>query len=151
MTVLEFVPRGREANGVWRQQEMQQLTILGSAHSMSAEVGGWACGATDAGDPQFYVLGPEPEENCLLCISRVDGMYLLEDGTGTLLAQNHQLKPVLHKAAGALTRRRMAGFALRGLFALCAVRTLIEQKLEPFLAETSEHLVRVAPQLAALV
>jgi hypothetical protein len=125
--------------------------MLGSAQSTAGEASTWASGTTENGEPQFYLLGPAPGEECVLCISRVRGTYLLEDGSGALLAEDRQLKPILHKAAAALTRRKRVGIVLRALFAFCAVRTVLEQKLEPFMAETTEHLTRVVPQLAALV
>jgi hypothetical protein len=148
MSVVEFPRPVRNSCRTWHQDEMQRLVALYSAHAASGEVVGWEIGATEAEDPQFYLLGPE--HDCVLCVSRVGRLYVLEDGLGALVADDARLEPVIDKASQVLTVPKVS-FGMRMLLSLCAVRVTIEQKLEPFLAESTETLTRFAPQLAAFV
>jgi hypothetical protein len=43
--------------------------------------------ATERGGPQFYLLGPAPEHDCALCVSRLAQGYVLEDGIGRLIGE----------------------------------------------------------------
>ena len=62
-----------------------------SASVSSGAASGWAFGETERGDPQLYLLGPEPECDCILCVSRLDDRYILEDGKGRLVAEHDDL------------------------------------------------------------
>ncbi|MBY0361440.1 MAG: hypothetical protein K2X45_05990 [Phreatobacter sp.] len=135
---------------IWRQDELQSLVALYAAQARHSEVVAWDVGTTEAGDPQFYLIGPGPEHDCLLCVSRIGRLYVLEDAYGGLLAEDGRLGAVTDKAARALSQRHSA-FVVRALLGLCAFRVMIEQKIEPFLAESTENLTRFAPQLAAFV
>ena len=135
MTLLEFPQPARQPIGRWSQQELQQLMALGLATGATTQTSGWASGTTEEGDPQFYLLGPEPEEDCILCVTRVRGEYLLEDGSGGLLAQGRQLDAVLRKAERALTRRPVACLFVRAFLGLCAIRAV----LEPLYAKARER------------
>ncbi len=77
------------------------------------EASGWDTGTTETGDPQFYLLGPPPDHDCILCVSRLGKLYVLEDGAGHLVFENadfellaRQAKPLLKAgkdaAAGAV-------------------------------------------------
>jgi hypothetical protein len=150
MTVVAFPTRVPHASRGWRSDELQQLVALFAAH---AQANGttvfWDVGATECGDPQFYLLGPAPHFEGRLCCSRVEARYILEDGAGGILAEENSLRQVVGAAARALAPRRSAIVA-RMLVLLATFRVTIEQKLEPVMAESSEWLVRFAPQLAAL-
>ena len=135
---------------IWRQDELQSLVALYAAQARHGEVVAWDVGVTEAGDPQFYLIGPGPEHDCVLCVSRIGRVYLLEDAYGGVLAEDSRLALVTDKAVRSLSRRHST-FVVRALLALCAFRVMIEQKIEPFLAESTENLTRFAPQLAALV
>ena len=37
----------------------------------AGEASGWEVGVTENGDPQVYLIGPPPDHDCILCISRV--------------------------------------------------------------------------------
>ncbi len=55
---------------------------------------------TEKGDAQFYLLGPLPDQACELCVSRIGGRYILEDGSGRLLFEHRNLDLVaLHARA----------------------------------------------------
>jgi hypothetical protein len=136
-------------NGDWQPAELQQLVALFAAHAGSGAVTCWDIGKTEAGDPQFYLLGPAPDFDCLLCCSRVDALYVLEDGDGFLVAEEQSLRTMMSKAVKAVVGRRRSAMA-RMLVVFATFRITIEQKLEPMLAEASEWLFRFAPQLAAL-
>jgi hypothetical protein len=148
MSVVEFPRPARNSCRTWHHEEVQRLVALYSAHAASGEVAGWEIGATESEDPQFYLLGPE--HDCVLCVSRVGRIYVLEDGAGALITDDARLEPVIDKAAQALAMPKVS-FGMRVLLSLCAIRVTIEQKLEPFLAESTETLTRFAPQLAAFV
>ena len=60
----------------------------------------WETGITEKGDAQFYLLGPLPDQACELCVSRIGGRYILEDGSGRLLFEHRNLDIVaLHARA----------------------------------------------------
>ena len=137
MSIVAFPHRAR----AWSTGELQQLLAL-----FSAETGSWAVGATEQGDPQFYLLGPGHE--CVLCVSRLAQGYVLEDGEGRLIGE----APIDRFAefARAAVRRGRA-FVARVTLAWLTIRLTIEEKLEPIFEEGEELLARFAPQLAALV
>ena len=83
MNVLNF-PLPKQMPAGWQFAEVQKL-LAGSATPLTnGDVSGWDVGATDSGYPQFYLLGPGPDYDCLLCISRLGRLYVLEDGTVAL-------------------------------------------------------------------
>lgn len=146
MSVIEFPQRKSSSGGKgWRDEELRALVAAldtNDAHS-------WDVGATERGDPQFYLLGPAPEHDCLFCVSRLAHGYVLEDGAGRILGE----APALHLLADAASRAiAHAGrsFVARAALLWCAIRLTIEEKLEPAFEETQELLARLAPQIAAL-
>jgi hypothetical protein len=145
MSVVAF--ERRQDAAVWTETELN--TIVGALQAAIAPATGrtWETGATENGDVQFYLLGPRPEEACELCISRIGGRYILEDGSGRLLFEHRNLGLVaLHaKAAVASTPWLM----VRAVMLWFAIRNTIQEKFEPILVEGEELLVQVAPQLAA--
>jgi hypothetical protein len=144
MSVVAF--ERRQDAAVWTETELN--TILATLHAAIAPATGrsWETGVTESGDVQFYLLGPRPEEACELCLSRIGGRYILEDGSGRLLFEHRNLDLVaLHaKAAVASTPWLM----VRAVMLWFAIRNTIQEKFEPILVEGEELLVQVAPQLA---
>src|SRR6266403_5500183 len=67
---------------------------------------GWETGMTETGDAQFYLLGPLPDQACELCLSRVGGRYILEDGSGRLLFEHQSLALVALQAKAAVRSMR---------------------------------------------
>jgi hypothetical protein len=146
MKIVEF-PRRACGSPEWRPDELRQLTEMFGAEGAQVT---WEVGTTEAGDPQFYLLGPAPSYDCLLCVSRLAHGYVLEDGTGRLLGE----APALHQFAEQITRaavRSGRSFVARMTLLLCTIRLAIEEKVEPIFEESQELLVRFAPQVAAFV
>lgn len=143
MSVVRFPVRAAES-AEWRPQELRELIRL-----QAAGAGGWEVGATEANDPQFYLLGPAPAHDCLVCVSRLGRIYVAEDGAGRLLGEDERLSALVDRAEAAL-RARKRSFSARLFIALCAVRLVIEEKIGAGLEEGSEVVLRLAPQFASL-
>ena len=146
MSIVEF-PRHDPASGDWSPDELQQLIALFRADAPGAS---YAVGATERGEPQFYLLGPAPEHDCVLCVSRLAQGYVLEDGAGRLIGETPSLDRFAVEAARAAIGGGRA-FVARVTLIIGAIRLTIEEKVEPIFEETQELLVRFAPQVAALV
>src|ERR1043165_1341463 len=141
MSIVEF-PRGFPASDAWSPEELQQLIALFRDGETR-----YATGMTEHGDPQFYLLGPAPAHECVLCVSRLAQTYVLEDGEGRLIGETPTLDGFAVEAARAAVR---GSRSLVGRLALLwvTVRLTIEEKLEPIFEESQELLVRVVPQVA---
>ena len=135
----------------WRQEELQQLVQLHSAHGSRGGNASWSLGQTETADPQFYIVGQAPELDCIMCVTRIGRLYVLEDGGGSIVAEDARLECITKAAARMLARRGRLSFVARSLIGLCAFRAVLDQKIELMLAESMEHVSRFAPQLAALV
>jgi hypothetical protein len=146
MSVLAF-ERKQDAE-LWSEAELHiLLTALNSA--LASEDGReWETGMTERGDAQFYLLGPLPDQASELCVSRIGGRYILEDGSGRLLFEHVNLTLVaLHaKAAARSTRWSLVA---RVVLLWCTMRHAMHEKVEPLLVESEEILVHFVPQLAA--
>jgi hypothetical protein len=144
MSVVGF---NRRQNAGWTEAELN--TIVVALHTAIAPATGrsWETGETENGDAQFYLLGPQPEQACELCVSRIGGRYILEDGSGRLLFEHRNLDlVVLHaRAAVASTPWLM----VRAIVLWCAIRSTMQEKFEPLMVEGEEIFVQLAPQLAA--
>jgi hypothetical protein len=135
----------------WRQDELQQLVSLSSTHSARRGIDSWAVGKTETGDPQFYVVGKSPEFDCLMCVTRIGRLYVLEDGTGSVVAEDAHFDRIVEEATRMLAERKRLSFGARLLVGACAFRAVLDQKIEFMLAESMDHVSRVAPQLVAFV
>ena len=100
------------------------------------------------GDPQLYLLGPAPDFSCILTVSRLGSLYVLEDGEGRILFENRNIAMVIHQVRAALSRRNVVLAKAAALWA--TLRQTIEEKIEPMMAEPLEITTHIAPQLAAL-
>jgi len=146
MSVVAF-ERKRDPE-LWSEAELQTLSAALSAALASGSGRGWETGRTENGDAQFYLLGPLPDQNCELCVSRIGGRYILEDGSGQLLFEHRSLALVSLHAKAAVRSPRWS-FVARTVLLWCTVRHMIHDKVEPLLVESEEMLVHLAPQLAA--
>jgi hypothetical protein len=147
MTVLEFIAPARMPAG-WQFSEVQKL-LSGCAVSVAAgEVSGWEMGKTEAGDPQLYLLGPAPDYDCILCVSRLGGLYVLENGNGRILFEHRNLMLLSQQVRAAVCRKKMTIIAKAAIL-WAAVRQTMEEKIEPMLAEPIELATHLAPQIAA--
>jgi len=148
MSVLAFERKqGAEA---WSEAELQTLFAALSTALAPVDGRGWETAVTERGDPQFYLLGPLPDQACELCVSRIGGRYILEDGWGRLLFEHQSLALVALHARAAVHSTRWPLVA-RVLLLWCTVRYVMHDKVEPLLAESEEMVVHLAPQLAAFV
>lgn len=146
MNVLAF--ERKFSADVWSEAELD--TLLAALNSALALEGGrgWEAGKTEHGDPQFYLLGPEPDQACELCVSRIGARYVLEDGAGRLLFEHPSLPLVVLHAKAAVSSRRWSLVA-RIVLLWCTVRNTIHEEVEALLIEGEEIFVHLAPNLAA--
>jgi hypothetical protein len=147
MTVIAF-PARRES-GSWRPAELNQVVASVAGRLESGEAGSWDIGVTESGDPQFYLLGPAPDHECILCVSRLGSIYVLENGAGKVLFEHGSLM-ALAEAVKAVLRHKKAEIVARATLAWFVVREAFAEKIEAMLGESEELLVHFAPQLAAL-
>jgi hypothetical protein len=148
MTVLDFTPPKKLPAG-WQFAEVQKL-ISGSAGSLAnGEASAWEIGKTEAGDPQLYLLGPAPDYDCILCVSRLGGLYVLEDGNGKILFEHRNLMLLSQQLRAAVCRKKMTIIAKAAII-WAAIRQTVEEKIEPMLAEPIELATHLGPQIAAL-
>jgi hypothetical protein len=149
MSVVQFSrPAGPAPKG-WQSAELQQVMAVSAGAMKAGEASGWDVGMTEQGDPQIYLLGPPPDYDCILCISRLGGRYVIEDGSGRVLFE-HDNPMLLAEQATAALRRRKAAIVARIAVAWCALREAVEEKTEVLMAEPMELLTHFGPQLAAL-
>lgn len=141
MSVIDFPKPTRE----WRPEELQQLVSIADAAALS-----WDTGTTERGEPQFYVLGPAPDRDCLLCVSRLAQGYVLQDGVGRLIGEAPSLDRFTVEAARSAVRLGRS-FMSRMIVGWLTLRLTMEERLEPIIEESEELLARFAPQIAAFV
>jgi hypothetical protein len=105
----------------WGQDELQQLMALHSACEQRRSGCSWSVGQTELGDPQFYMVGDAPELDCIMCVTRIGRLYILEDGAGTIVLEDARLETIVQAGAKMLSRRRLS-FVARSLIGLAAFR-----------------------------
>jgi hypothetical protein len=145
MSVVAF--ERKQTAGLWSERELGAIIAALNAATAPETGRGWETGVTEAGDAQFYLLGPLPDQACELCLSRIGGRYILEDGSGRLLFEHRNLDLVVLHAKAAVPST--SWLMVRAITLWCAIRSVIHEKLEPMLAETEELFVQFAPQFAA--
>jgi hypothetical protein len=150
MNVVAFPGRPEGAPADWHARELQEVLRASASAISRGEASGWEVGHTEVGDPQFYLLGPAPDYECLLCISRLGRVYVLEDGQGRVLVEDDGLVAMAEQVRDALWRGKSAIVA-RIAVAWYLVRETIEERTDAIMAESHEMLAHFAPQLAALV
>jgi hypothetical protein len=148
MTVIAFQPKVLQLDGPWRTGELNTIVERLAPESSRGGARRWDVGITDIGDPQFYLLGP-PYDECILCISRLGRLYVLEDGHGQLLFEHNSLLALAEQARVVLQKKKTQIVA-RVALVWCAVRETIEEKLDAMVVEGEELLAHCVPQLAAL-
>ena len=148
MTVTQFRPR--ETVQGWQGAEMNALLAASGESLDKGFACGWEIGTTEAGDPQLYLLGPAPEHECLLCVSRLGRLYVLEDGQGRVVFE-HDAMTVLAEQMRSTLRRKKGAMVARLAVAWLAIKETFEERVEPVMAEPAEILAHIAPQLAAFV
>jgi hypothetical protein len=101
-----------------------------------------------AGALQLRWKRDDRHDECILCISRLGRLYVLEDGAGQVLAEHNSLLVLAEQARRVLHKKR-AQIVGRVAVLWCAIRELFEEKLEPIVGESEELLTHLVPQLAA--
>jgi hypothetical protein len=145
MSVVAF--ERKQDSGEWSEKELSTLVAALGAAKGSRTGCEWETGRTEQGDVQFYLLGPLPEQACEVCVSRIGGRYILEDGSGRLLFEHRNLELVALHAKAAVPST--SWLMVRAITLWCAIRNTIHDKVEPLLVEGEELLVQFVPQLAA--
>src|SRR6267142_6948121 len=100
MSVVAF-ERKQDA-GEWSESELSTIVMALNAALARGTGRAWETAMTEAGDAQFYLLGPLPDQACELCVSRIGGRYILEDGSGRLLFEHQSLALVALHAKAAM-------------------------------------------------
>lgn len=149
MNVVAFPRRDGEVARLWQRFEMQRVADACAESLSRGDVSGWEASVTEAGDPQLYLLGPPPERECLVCLTRLGRLYVLEDGQGRILFE-HDAIGVLAEQMRSTLRRKKSAIVARIAVAWFALRETFEEKIEPALAEPIEMFSLVAPQFGAL-
>ena len=142
MNVIAF--ESTRIAGAWSEAEL--IIMVGTLDDGRQ----WDTGVTENGDAQLYLLGPDPEQACELCVSRLGGRYILEDGAGRLLFEHRSLPLVAMHARSRLRITRWS-FLARIVVVWCTIRDVIHDRVEPLIGESEELLVHLAPQFAAFV
>ena len=143
MSVVAF--ERKQNGGEWSEKELSTLVAALCAAPGSGRE--WEAGMTERGDAQFYLLGPLPDQVCELCVSRIGGRYILEDGSGRLLFEHRNLEFVALHAKAAVPST--SWLMVRAITLWCAIRNTLHEKVEPLLVEGEELFVQFVPQLAA--
>jgi hypothetical protein len=150
MTVVAFTARREHEAGLWSPAELNQVAASLAPSLGNGGADSWETGATEAGDPQLYVMGPPPDHDCVLCVSRLGALYVLEDGAGRVLCEHNSLLALAEAVRRALGNRQ-ARLVMRIGLIWCALREACQERYEAMIGEGEELLVHVAPQLAAIV
>ena len=143
MSVVAF--ERKQNGGEWSEKELSTLVAALCAAPGSGRE--WETGMTERGDAQFYLLGPLPDQACELCVSRIGGRYILEDGSGRLLFEHRNLELLALHAKAAVPST--SWLMVRAITLWCAIRNTLHEKVEPLLVEGEELFVQFVPQLAA--
>jgi hypothetical protein len=145
MSVVAF--ERKQNTGEWSERELSTILAALSAATAPGTGREWETGTTEKGDVQFYLLSPLPDQACELCVSRVGGRYILEDGLGRLLFEHRSLELVALHAKAAVPST--SWLMVRAITLWCAVRGALHEKAEPWLVGGEELFVQFVPQLAA--
>ena len=118
MTVIAFQPKVLQLDGPWRTGELNTIVERLAPESSRGGARRWDVGITDIGDPQFYLLGP-PHDECILCISRLGRLYVLEDGHGQLLFEHNSLLALAEQARVVLQKKKTQIACIHAALASC--------------------------------
>lgn len=143
MRVVSSAPTPRRPQHGWSSNELEQLMRLYASHACRRKVS-WATAMTEPGDPQFFLIGPEPEADCLLAVSRLDGRYVLEDGEAHPLCEGEVLSEVVQEAQRTLPPRFKPSLVARVLMPLACIRAVLDEKIEPLIPDSMELLLPIA-------
>jgi hypothetical protein len=129
MNVVKFPPVALQATDGWQSAELQQFLAVSSGAIAAGEASGWDVGVTERGDPQVFLVGPPPDYDCILSISRLGRLYVIEDGAGRVLFEHDN--PMLLRnrpPPRCAAARRPSSRVLRWCGARCAKPSRRRQK-----------------------
>jgi hypothetical protein len=126
----------------WSVHELEELMRLYAANAGRRKVT-WATAMTELDDPQFFLIGPEPEAECLVAISRVGGRYVLENGVGHVVCESRDLPEVVKQAQLGLASRGKPSLVIRMLLPFGAARAIFDEKVEPLIPDSVEVFLRL--------
>jgi hypothetical protein len=149
MNVIPLPPA--QLKRAWTSSELEQLVAIFGRHAPRGIAESWEISSTEAGDPQFYILGPGPACECILSVSRIGRLYVLENGEGSLWAENCSLKAIARQADAMLQQGTRTTLVGRILVAVGALRLTIGERVEPLVVEPEELIMRLGPQLAVIL
>lgn len=150
MTIVPFAQRPNLPAGLWQAEEMSQLLSIYAAHEAQGEASDWDTGETEDREPQFYILSAQPDQDCVVSITRIGHDYILEDGHGHVVAEDSSLSMIADRAVRMTSGIRKSSLLARIGIAWIAAREFFEEKIEPVMAEPVEIATHFFPQLAAL-
>jgi hypothetical protein len=96
----------------WSTAEFAELMrLFGACRRECAGAATFETGETDMGDPQFYIVGTGPDLPCLAFASRVEesggrARYVVQDGSGEVVAEGETAAAAIDTAVAALASRR---------------------------------------------
>lgn len=134
---------------VWQNPELNALLAACTEAIDKGTASGWDLGSTEAGDPQLYLVGPAPDYDCILSVSRLGRLYVLDDGCGRIILEHDGMAAVEQAMRGVL-RRTKAAVVARIALAWIAIKETFEERVEPVLAEPMEAFAHFGPHFAAL-
>jgi hypothetical protein len=138
LSVLPFQARQRRRAGDpsgWSRKERAELRRLEAALAARGAVLPGEEGATERGDPQFYLPARDPAAGCQLCVSRMlrgrRAWYVIEDDAGRLVAAGPRLAALVGAVLG-VPRGRGSRLRLvpRALGAALALELLRPERVE---------------------
>ena len=124
MSVVAF--ERKQNTGEWSEKELSTIVAALSAATAPGTGREWETGMTEKGDVQFYLLSPLPDQACELCVSRIGGRYILEDGSGRLLFEHRNLDLVALHAKAAVPST--SWLMVRVITLWCAIRSATDEK-----------------------
>jgi hypothetical protein len=133
----------------WRKAELDAMVEAFRPVLALRGASSWEVADTEHGDPQFYLLGPKPDQECILCISRVGQTYIVDDGDGQHIVDLGDLR-LLASQVQNLLKHRTARVLAKAVVIWCGAKQAFHEKVDPLMAEGEELLIHFAPQIAAL-
>jgi hypothetical protein len=133
------LPHGQHG---WSAHELEELLRIYATHAGRRDVS-WATAVTERDDPQFFVIGPEPEADCLVAVARVGERYVLEDGEAHVLCESRILPEVVKRAQLVLTTRSKPSLMVKLFVPIAAARSFFDEKIEPLIPDSVEVLLRL--------
>ena len=104
MSVVKFQRRRAPSGEGWQAAELQQFIAVSANAIAAGDASGWESGSTERGDPQLFLIGPPPDYDCILSISRLGEAYVIEDGAGRVLCEQRSAVKLAEHAAPAIAR-----------------------------------------------